>query len=49
MNGVQTHNFKFSGDIVGTDCTGSCKSNCHRHMITTMTAPELDIEYKIII
>jgi len=36
MNGIWTHNF--SGLVViGTDCTGSCKSNYHT--ITTTTAP----------
>jgi len=26
--------------VIGTDCTGSCKSNCY-HTITTMTAPSI--------
>ena len=30
---------------IGTDCTGSCKSNYHT--ITTMTAPEIYNEYVI--
>ena len=35
MSGIQTHNF--SGDIIGTDCIGCCKSNyC---MITTTADP----------
>ena len=33
MNGVRTHNLV----VIGTDCTGSCKSNYHT--ITTMMAP----------
>jgi hypothetical protein len=33
MSGIQSHNLM----VIGTDCTGSCKSNYH--MITTMTAP----------
>jgi hypothetical protein len=36
MSKIQTRNF--SGDI-GTDCTGSCKSNYHT--ITTRTTPSL--------
>ena len=32
MDGVRTHNL-----VIGTDCTGSCKSNYHT--ITTTTAP----------
>ena len=35
MNGDQTHN------VIGTDCTGSCKSNYHT--ITTTTTP-LDLQ-----
>jgi len=35
MNGIQTHNF--SGYNIGTDCTGSCKSNYHT--ITYTKAP----------
>jgi hypothetical protein len=32
MNGVRTRNL----EVIGTDCTGSCKSSCHT--ITIMTA-----------
>jgi len=28
MNGLRTHNLV----VIGTDCTGSCKSNCHMFM-----------------
>ena len=31
--------------VIGTDCTGSCKSNYH--MISTMTAPTPDIKWTI--
>jgi hypothetical protein len=34
MNGVQTHKFV----VIGTDCTGSCKSNYY--LIMTMVASE---------
>ena len=34
MNGVRTHNYV----VIGTDCTGGCKSNYHT--ITTTTAPK---------
>ena len=33
LSGIQTHNFV----VIGTDCIGSCKSNCHK--ITTTMAP----------
>jgi hypothetical protein len=36
MSGIQTHNI--SGQVIGTDCTGSYKSNYHT--IMTMTAPQ---------
>jgi hypothetical protein len=35
MRGIWTHNFIV---VIGTDCTGSCKSNYH--MITATTAPQ---------
>ena len=41
MNGIRTHNV--SGDI-GTDCTGSCKSNYHT--ITTKTTSYYIYIYK---
>ena len=34
MNGVRTHTLV----VIGTDCTGSCKSNYHT--IMTTTAPQ---------
>ena len=34
MSGIRTHNFTVV--VIGTDCTGSCKSNYHT--IMTMTA-----------
>jgi len=38
FNGVRSHNV--SGNIlVGTDCTGSCKSNYHTITTTTVTIP----------
>jgi hypothetical protein len=42
MNGVRTHNLIV---VVGTDCTGSHKSNYHT--ITTTTAPEYNWNVRI--
>jgi hypothetical protein len=39
MSGIQTHNLKV---VVGTDCTGNCKSN--NHMIKTTMAPLMVFE-----
>ena len=36
INRVRTHNF--SGDSLGTDCTGNCKSNYHTITTTTATS-----------
>jgi hypothetical protein len=33
LNGVQTHNFIV---VIGTDCTGSCKTNYHAIVTTTV-------------
>ena len=40
---IRTHNV--SGDTIGTDCTGSCKSNYHTN--TTTTAPDIHIFFRI--
>jgi hypothetical protein len=39
--------FEFTSVVISTDCTGSCKSNYH--MITTMTAPAINIVIRYIV
>jgi hypothetical protein len=42
MHGIRTHNVK--GDL-GTDCTGSCKSNYHTFTTTMVPDPLHSVAY----